>query len=360
MDPSTPRNRVSAGVPTGGQFAPSAHPEPGFTLDDYEEVEEASAWVADLAAADPEAYEAPDAFEHLSADAVIEQARVSGSYWGRRYGVDPDEVTASTVTAFTGAMRRRSRPSELGNHEAYLHSVARSFAASSIAGAERGEDRRAWTEYRRRIDGLGHSPTEDEQDAIAEEVRMSQPARRRASVGFHRRSRAVSLDGPGSYAGIEGVTDGGISEVEDRLSPGARQWPELERPTTHRGRVELRRSAWSLYAPDAPQAAPGTLTPAQATRNRKQVARTGGVMAAAAAWRSGDIDAPTAEAFFSPFGDLDEAGRDEVVDRLVAHPTYATDLWSSAVMAATDRRPRAVSATSGSADGGDSRERISA
>lgn len=364
MESSIPRNRVRAGVPTGGQFAPSPHPEPGFAINDDgidDSIEEAaSAWVDDLASADPEAYEAPDAFDRLPAEVVIEQARVSGSYWGRRYGVDPDEVTSSTVVAFTNAMRRRSRPAELGNHEAYLHSVARSFAASAIAGAERGEDRKAWAEYRRRIDGLGHSPTEDEQDAIAEEVRMSQPARRRASTGFHRRSRAISLDEPTSYVGLEGVTDGGISEVDDRLSADARQWPDLERPNTHRGRVELRRSAWSLYAPDAPQAASGALTPAQATRSRKQVARSGGVMAAAAAWRSGDIDAPTAQAFFSPFGDLDEAGRDEVVDRLVAHPTYATDLWSSAVMAATDRGNRTVSALSDPAHNGQSREKISA
>lgn len=362
MESSSPRNRVRAGVPTGGQFAPTSRPEPTFTIDgdgiDDTVDGAAAAWIEDLSSADPEAYEAPDAFDDLPAEAVVEQARTSGSYWGRHYGVDPDEVTSNTVEAFTKVVRRRGQAVEMGNHEAYLHSVARSFAASSIAGAERGEDRKAWAEYRQRVDELGHSPTEDEKDAIAEEVRLAQPARRRARTGFHRRSRAVSLDGPNSYAGFEGVTDGGIAEVDDRLSPGRGDCPDLERPDTHQGRVELRRNAWKLYAPDAPQAVAGTLTPAQATRTRKLVARNGGVLAAAAAWRSGDIDASTAQALFCPFGELDEAARDEVVGRLAAHPGYAADLWNAVVMAATDRSRQAGAAGPDAPSG--ARERIPA
>lgn len=331
--------RVPAGVPAGGRFAISSHPEPSFGLGD------AGDFDAVEAADTIEASERGGAsFVDIPAEEVLAQAKASGTYWGRRYGVDADDVAAESVAAYLRARTSRSR-AIAAEPSAYIHRVARNVALMSVVGAERSEERTARSVYlsaiETEVNRLGRQPTGAECDAIAERVRLSQPARRRASRGFHRRRRTVSMterawDEPIAESAEERFL--ADSEVGDD-SPGI---PEPGSARTGGEMAGLRRRSWSLVAPDAPQVAQRSISEAAARDSRRRVAEGGGLTAVANRWYEGDASAEETSALFAPFGQLDNRQRAAVAKVLLSKPAYAPTMWDLAVMSATARAPRSA------------------
>lgn len=322
--------RKPAGVPTGGQFAAKNQAEPGYGLDgdDLVEVVEApdSGWT-----------EPP-----LSPEAALEQATKSGRYWGTRYGVSAEDVASDTLEAYLGVVRNRrdSKQVSLRSESAYIHAVARNIAARSIAGAERAEDRSAWTAYQLWAGTLDHKPTDEECDQAAERIRLAQPPRRRARPGFHRRKETavpLPLDEVASTSpGVLATADAGF-DFDDPRDPDI----ELpDRPTNPREVADLRRKAWTMVAPDAPQPAVESLTSAAAHKARRQVEASEGPLKLARRWYEGDATPEQTEALFAPFGNLDHRQRAAVVRELTSRPRAAGMLWDAAMTASTIPRRR--------------------
>jgi hypothetical protein len=82
-----------------------------------------------------------------------------------------------------------------------------------------------------------------------------------------------------------------------------------------------------------------TIDSKSATALRKRIVDSGGALAAARAWESGDSDGVL---LFAPFGDLDARQQQDVVDVFTSRPQYADDLWGSALTIATRRRASAA------------------
>jgi hypothetical protein len=312
------KQRIPSGTPTGGQFAPSRRADAG-SLD----------------------------LGGRQATAAFEQAQRSGSYFARRYGVDSDENTQDTLVAYLVASQRRVETAgPIANLNGYIHSTARTMAQKAMSGAERSEVRSAMMEFTQmsadQSQQLGRVLTQGESDALAEDIRSRQKARRRAPEGFHRPVRVVplSLDDHGdavqqdsseSDDDLDAFGEGSLGELAERLCDSGKK-------------SEARRIAWDALAEmsDAPMVTHGSMTEAQSAKARRLVGEVGGPGAAAEEWNQGLSRPETRDALFAPFGDPDDNGRDAVVEILTQHSAFADSLWEAAVLAATVQRKEAA------------------
>ena len=321
-------------MPTGGQFAPTAHAESTATLERPGD-------------------DGPDAV------ALFAQADTSARFWSRRYSVsDAEDVRQDVLVAYLSAQRNRAPAGEPNgelvrvgsgpsNREAYLHASARAASAramqqmaTGVPGASR--ELKALRELGSRRDRLaqqlGRMPSSAELDALAEEVRLSFPPRRRPPVGFHRRARRAAVSVDGDRLDVPEAPSATSRDFEiDSLAAS------IERSAVDGGRPGLAAARTRAYnalaeAAGAPPAATGSLTEQKAAAARRVVGAAGGPSGALAAWRSAKVDPEVVAALFSPFGSLDDAGRAAVGRVLEAHPAYTDDLWGSAIASATARR----------------------
>lgn len=323
---------MRAGVPAGGQFAPThRHEATGVTLSD-----------------------GPDPGGGIPATVVLAEATTWGRRYARRYGADPEEVAGATAVAFyeQRARRRAAAKPAIDDH-AYLNTLARGIALQAI-GADRNYVRQAWRRYRARCDEvmqeLGRELTSSEEDEIAAAIVATQEPRRRAPVGFHRTRRVVSLEAPtsghdhdGDVASIAeslaavGDTEASVLGRGDTLGPVAERAEQLAQDGDH---AAARRLAWDALAElsGAPSVQPGSVTERNAAACRRLVRGVGGAGMIAAAYERGLAEPRATEALFAPFGDLDDEGRDGIVATLSAHRHLADDLWDMALRAATTER----------------------
>lgn len=331
MARSSPQPRVPPGVPSGGQWAAVSQPRlsdgilssDGLLVDPYD---------------DPLAF-VPDDGAGIDSHDLYDQAVKSGRHWGRRYRVDPDEVTSETLEAYLRATGGRSRVP--ANPSGYLHTVARHFAAAMATGAQRSEDRAAMSAYREAIASLGREPTSEEEDRIAEEIRMAQPARRRATQGFHRRKALVRLSDldPSDLDASYVADSADISDDTSTDTNGDDRFPDVE-SLSQAETIRLRRQAWTMVAPNAPQPCQASLGVDRAARARATIFAGGGLNSVVNRWYDGDATDEETDALFSPFGDLDHTQRADVARVLRSHPGAAAPLWDSTVTVATRRGSR--------------------
>lgn len=325
--------------------------------------------------------------EVLSPTELWEQAQESSKYWSGRLGVDAEDLRSSAILAFyeaadtkDGSSRTHpdAAPSDavVANPRGYIHATARNIATRMLYGTVRAEDRRATTMYRDRVavaeQKLRRSLRRDEQDAIADEIRVSMPPRRRPSPDFHRapRYREVPL-----RPLVSGHDDAGNEWADRPAAPGhddaADEWAdrpaatgapetnsqefaagsvgeEAERILDRGGRsnhVQARARAYDMMAEKCggPAVARGAVTEYAAQNARKAITEAGGPTAVIAAWRAGDSTAEQEKALFAPFAvDTMPEGRRAAADTLAASGAYCDDVWAAALTVAT--RPHGAAA----------------
>jgi len=329
-------NRVSPGVPAGGQFSPKLTAElPGVELIDDADLGDASCGPACRSPGPPAG------FRVFDVELVVAAARRSGHFWARRYGCDADDLTSETLLAWWAAMSRKRDGERVVDVRHYLNRTARNLATHAIAGATRAEDRQAFKRYQSWWDRFcqehGRQPSVDECDAMAVAIRDAQPERRRACPDFHRRPRAVFIDDAARLH---------LSAPALAPSTGTGFAPRMEAVASlaeARGRENLeaaRRQVWDAMAErfGGPMVHQAAFDDRHAAAHRKVIRAVGGAEAVGRRWMSGTCSAEEAAALFAPFGAVDEDACDRVVGVMLAVPAHADDLWDAAVGAATAPR----------------------
>lgn len=305
--------RRPPGTPVGGQWAPTQHDEPDIALPQ----------------AVPQA--AQSAFGSPEVLALVQSEARKAAY---RFSLDADDVADETM------LKLLSGSHNADNLHAYAvtatRNVAKDMYLRATAGVELSTyEMRAWQMYRaecaRLEQKLWRHLTGPEEDALAEQVRARID---RVPAGFHRRPKRKLVQGtlpePAdgySYHRRSAFPAGSLADRAERMAEN------------DVGRCNLaaisnaRMIGWDALAEldGAPLAAIDSLSRKQATRVRHQVRGAGGVNAVVAAHRAGTLDEQTARAFFAPWGEIDESGRDAVTKLLRKHGAYADDLWDAAV-----------------------------
>ena len=99
---------------------------------------------------------------------------------------------------------------------------------------------------------------------------------------------------------------------------------------------------WSTIAPDAPTPNRNSIARHRSTNLRSAMAKADGALAVANRWADGRASDAETETLFAPFGEMESDGRYQVFTILNRYPTYADNLWSSALTAATQQRVKNV------------------
>lgn len=296
----------------GGQFAPTQHPEAQTELDS----------------------------EDL--DRIIDKATRASASFSRRYDIDAEDLRQDVLLAFVERSRKTTL-APISNPVAYVETLARKQAVSTMMGTDRTEIRQALAAFNARVHAesqlAGRDLTSEERDTIAEQIRMGQAPGRRAPEGFHRPVRHVPLD-DSTVGDLPDERMTGASLGFDPTSIAAKAEKLLSQP---RGHVAARHLAWDAIAEErgAPFVAPGSIAEVQATQIRRTVQEAGGVVAVVDDSPAGAPLSPPARALLAPFGGadrLDQLSQDRVFDLLTAYPRVADDLWETAVSRATKGR----------------------
>lgn len=311
---TTTQNRIPPGVRTGGQFASKIHAEPA-PLD----------FVTDEDAA-------------MLLDQAKKSARFGTALHSGGRHEDAEDAAMESVLTYLAAAANRGGHST--NPRGYVHAGARSHAARLLDGRTPRETA-ATAKWRRAVAAkqteLGRRITVAEEDAIAEEVRLSLDAKNRPRAGYHRFAREASLN-----AHMEAYGDHGVPSTSHESDPdfadGSLGDRILSGGDNARTKKALLYPALAQYR-NAPMPASETIDSKSATALRKRIVDSGGALAAARAWESGDSDGVL---LFAPFGDLDARQQQDVVDVFTSRPQYADDLWGSALTIATRRRASAA------------------
>jgi hypothetical protein len=331
-----------------GQFATESHLE------------------ADVALLDPSATShADEAIKELSGAELMAAARASVRTHAFNKGVrfvGEDDMVQETLEA---VLQYKAKNGQIVITRPYVHAVGAGIVAHAARGRLRAEDRKAIGIFTARVDELEREfdrrLTGAEKDEVAARIRDRwEDPRHRPSTDFVALAeiQTLSLSAPmlmpkeswsGGHGGastlldIISESDGfstTLSPDDDGLSvePGSDAARVLSGEET--SQVKNRNGVWDMYASltGIPTAAPSRLSPRGASAAKVAIAQAGGATEAAKTWLSGETSQAT-DALFSPFGALDDQGRDDVAGALVQRPAYAEEMWASAVSTST-RKPR--------------------
>lgn len=306
----TVRSRKPRGTPAGGQFASQYRAESSLTLDN-------------------------------GADILVKAAD-SVKYWTSHTPTPStpamlDDLTQEVCLAYVSAMQRSATP--ISNSQGYIHRIARNAVhsgqgvVSSRTAYNRSEVRSAYTTLLDRTSAmeqqLGRSLSNTEIDAIAEEVRMDQPPRRRAFRGFHHAMRTTSAPIPEDLA----ATD--TEAVHAEFGKGTAGYrAEI---LAERGNIkDARDLLWDALAEQsgAPGLVAGGITDAQFRSARRRLINAGGVAKALKAFQSGEA----VDSLFVPFAVTSDTDREKIVDTLTQHGQLCDDIWRAAAGAAVKRQ----------------------
>ncbi|MDQ2738005.1 MAG: hypothetical protein M3Y35_05150 [Actinomycetota bacterium] len=299
-------NRVAGGIPSGGQFAIMSHTE---------------------------------ALE------VLREAQQAAMRSVRDTSLDRDDIAQEALLQYLKAVRSGAAAG-VQNRKAYLNGAVSNLVSTRLAGrkgSRNSADKGAFTEYNDGVaalrDELGRSLTRTEEDALADKIVESRPARRRPTRGFHRPIAVSSLDAGEST--VEPVA--GSDLPAENFAIGSHAEHAMQALEGAGGKLAARRHAWNALAEKlgAPLVAEGTLTSQARTKANTVVDEGGGPVELADRWLAGDLEPDSAEAqgLFAPYGELDDAERDDLAGIIaVKFRAHGEDLWSAAVTAAV--RPR--------------------
>lgn len=310
MQPS--HSRVHAGIPSGGQFSSRTLTE------------------SDIDLLPPEQRQITRLHRNLSK---------SADHWSKRWGLDPEALFDN---AFNELSKQRDT---LWGEPSYVHTAVRNQAAAMCAGTRSSATLRGYKLYREAQDRFlqdeGREMKPSEKDELAEQIRMSQPAGRRAVKGFHHgQVREVSVDGLDEDSRNDAMFGTSISAANDfeierrrRLGLDVREVDE-DNIKDH--------GVWNAVAHvyHCAPAQPQHLSESVSAAIRKQVKSLGGPWAVSNAWLNGEISEDAADPLFAPFGDLPYEERDRVAQAIHSIPdntdrSLAQSAWSDAVREAT-------------------------
>jgi hypothetical protein len=321
-----------------GQFATESHLE------------------ADVALLDPSATShADEAIKELSGAELMAAARASVRTHAFRKGVrfvGEEDMVQETLEA---VLQCKANNGQIVITRPYVHAVGAGIVAHAARGRLRAEDRKAIGIFTAKVDELEREfdrrLTGAEKDQLAARIRDDwEDPRHRPSTDFVALAqvRVLSLSTPLSTPTrfkavtiLDTLSNSAVSSPDDdglSVDPGSDAARVLSGQET--SQVKKRNGAWDMYASLAgiPAATPSRMSPRGASAAKAVVAGGGGATAAAKTWLSGETSQAT-DALFSPFGALDDQGRDDVAGALVQRAAYAEEMWASAVSTAT-RKPR--------------------
>jgi len=308
---SRTQSRVPAGIPTGGQWAPSAHDDPEVTLDPV---------------------------------ATLAQVRQSARREASRFSLDADDIAGEArVKIYAARGKSPAGTNHIDNPNAYVatavHRSALTMLSARKAGAAlSGQETKAYCEYGRTCAQLeqrmSRHLTASEEDAVAEQVWRRYE--KRVPKNFHRRQGPLTGLVPEDRADTNvyherrSFAAGSLADRVERIA---------ENDAGRHNLVAWRKAkawAWDAIAESlgAPPVARGSLARRVVTDLRKRVDKAGGPAQVAAGYEAGDVDEDAACAFFAPFGEIDEDGRRAVAGVLKEYPGYADELWDTAAGAA--------------------------
>lgn len=304
----------------------------------------------------------PDEPDVLGDRDVLAEAEKWGRCYARRFGLDSADVTSEALARFYAQRAKlvaKARSGLVLNERAYLNSLARNVALE-MCGFDRNCTRQAHRRYEAlcdlRMQETGTRLTAAEEDEIAAQVIAAQPPKRRAPVGFHRKTRVVSLaDEATSNAAetkrLEGHSvDGwpaedGVEEATEAAAAAEATVALVESLVENGDRARARRLAWDALADlegVSTRVASSSVTEGRAAAVRRVVRASGGMAVLARRYERGLVEtSEQVDAIFAPYGELDDEQRDEVVALLCSHARLADDIWDSALRAATVQRSRA-------------------
>lgn len=190
-----------------------------------------------------------------------------------------------------------------------------------------------------KVQELGRELTVREQDALADEVRLSFPPGRRPTQGFHRKRWDVSLDAPtreGSTSiGDTLAADENVESYSLATSAAAAAMDALEGDEPALTKAEARENAWALIIDDGPQASPGAIADEKALRaTTRALKEDGGAAALARDYLLGDTTPEQNRTLFAPFGSLTQNDEERVANTFRKHAPFADRLWASAAASA--------------------------
>lgn len=351
MSVSAP-NRVPAGVPTGGRFAPGSTGESPVAL-----------------SCEPVAR---CRYGGLTDDELLDCCRRSGEYWGRRYRVDAENLASETMLRFLERVTDRNEPTGpdggcaagdvpagervvgVAHPRKYIDQVARSIGQRQATGLEGGRNIKSLKLYLaerdRQLAANGYRAlTPEQEDRIAEQVRASMPPGARPVPDFHRASSQASREAAVDFADPDAVpwahNAGPLWRHPGRgseFAPGSPgEQAEAHLGEGRAGRLAARRMAWDAisHGTGGPGVCHESLGEDAAAAARRTVREAGGPAQVARNAHEYGYDDPRVAALMSPFGPDATTGDVLDVARVLArHPGRAEDLWDAAVFAATRRR----------------------
>lgn len=335
-------NRVPKGIPTGGQFAATAHAEPTLSL------------------ATQRLNEFTDAEEFVAI------AYSSAETWSRRYDLDrktiingKDDVAQETMLRTLEALNRGNK---ITDFRQFVTSTAANVTVRATETVFRAEDRRAYRifeEQRTAIENeIGRPMTQREKDALDQKVRDEwHDPRHKPSKDFRiARTFDRSLDAPRGDAagGVESTLGATLVNPENTghyIEPGSymdRAHSAMEE-TGAAHKAEMKRLAWNALAENTgvPMSNPGSLSQRQVTKHRGIITdpKGPGIMGACKDWSLGN-DGDATEALFAPFGDIGFEEQEKVVDTLerfeAAGAGRAQIMWESAMAIANNKHSKNI------------------
>lgn len=370
MTNSAPKGRFEAEAhprnETNGQFVEARKADPGSDLlnGDAQRFD----WIAD---------------EEL----LHTTARIAGFAVGRAItpvkviDLTVQDVQAELLSAMMGRRRRQVEAAELSEEEpvripedsseqAWAYTVAKSIVAKLSSRVTNSADWSALAEFNSRSllmnRELGREPTTREEDALADEIRMSRPPRRRPSPGFHRIGArfASSLEwvmhdqynepvGPfGDLIASEVDTaEEALFAYEQSMDNTTREFEEGSYGDQALQLIEsgVRRNhgpsriAYHALAErrDAPMPAELSLREDQATAAKRTVREAGGTVAISRRIVAGQAHPKEVAALMAAFPSTERARAEEFAEVLLAHPAFAEEVWAGTIQYATIRNPRA-------------------
>lgn len=347
--------RQPQGTPIGGQWATGARDEPKFGSAELADVQTMMSNVG-IVVTDAEAAEALRVFKQT---VRAYRDRIGDA------AVDEDDMAQEVAEAW---LKRRAAGRGVDNLKAY----ARTHGNGQVVGALRNTTGRTQQHIRAmglyhealatEANQLGRKLTPAEEDRIATKIQadMLAAAYRRAeekgvdpkkyatwyqlSKGWHRNTGRsfTSFDPTFHDREQESNRVGSLDPdqiVDQQIAALEAKRSRSETPTVQAlVPADAKAVAYPMLAsrmPSLPKPQPGSLTPSAIAKARKTVSEhPGGVVGAMRDWQHGETN-PATEAVFKAFGGLggDDGmdARDKVSDLFLSQPTYAEDLWVSAL-----------------------------
>lgn len=335
--PSFTRNRVQAGVPSGGEFTKTYHNESPVVLGG------GAAANGRLA-------------EFTTPGDLVAMTYSSAAYWQKFYSqkdksnhMGLDDIAQEAVVQ---VLKHVQSGKPITNFRQLVNSVTANVTVRATANKFKAEDRVAYRnlEAKRKafMEKHNRSWTQKEDDVMAQAVLDEWHDDRHKPSKDFRTPWTVdrSLDATfGEDGGVESTLGATLVSPESTghyIAPDSymdRAMGALE-TTGAANKAEARRLAWNAIAERAevPLSRAGSLSQRQVTKHRGVIEKhDGGVMGACRDW-SNNVDNEATAALFAPFGELSIDDQDKVVtmlERLGADK--ADDMWANALAFANNK-----------------------